>query len=111
MAQAFIETNIFSKCWSELGLDDESLRAMQSYIVKNPSAGKVIKGTGGLRKLRWNLSDTGKSGGIRALYVHFIQHEKIFLINCYGKSKKDTITDKEKAIYKALIDAIKEELQ
>jgi hypothetical protein len=41
------------------------------------------------------------------LYVDFIRQEKIILINCYSKSKKDNITDAEKAMYKTLI---KEEL-
>lgn len=39
----------------------------------------MISGTGGLIKLRWSLSDKGKSGGIRTLYVDFMKQEKIYI--------------------------------
>jgi len=61
--------------------------------------------------LRWNLSGTGKSGGVRTLLVDFIQQETTILINCYGKGEKDTLTDTEKAMYKKLISEIKKELR
>ena len=68
-------------------------------------------GSGGLTKLRWALPHTGKSGGIRVLYIDFIKQETVFLINCFGKGQRDNISDEEKAMYKALIDSIKEEMQ
>jgi hypothetical protein len=110
MKRTFVETIIFTKRWSELKLTDNDLQELQNYILKNPNAGNIIQGTGGLTKLRWALPNTGKSGGIRILYVNFTRHEKIILINCYSKSEKDNIADKEKAIYKSLIKLIKEEL-
>ena len=45
------------------------------------------------------------------LFVDFIRQETIILVSCYGKSVQDSISDKEKAIYKALIKQIKEELK
>lgn len=111
MKRAFLETKIFTKRWSELGLDDYNLLELQQFILKNPEAGDIIQDAGGLTKLRFALPGSGKSGGIRALYVDFIKQEKIILINCYSKSEKDNITDKEKAMYKQLIKAIKEELK
>ena len=106
MTRKFIVTEVFDKHWLELGLNDEDLRKLQIHIMANPSAGDVMVGTGGLIKLRWNLSNTGKSGGIRVLYVDFIYHETVILINCYGKGEKDNLTDKEKAMYKNLIKSI-----
>ena len=106
MAREFITTEIFDRHWCELGLDDESLRKLQSYIMSNPSAGDVMVGTGGLIKLRWNLPNTGKSSGVRVLYVDFIYHETVILVNCYGKGEKDNLTDNEKAMYKNLIKSI-----
>jgi len=79
--------------------------------LKNPGAGDIIQGTGGLTKLRFSLPNTGKSGGLRVLYVDFIRQETIILVNCYSKSEKDSITDKEKAEYKSLIKSIKEVLK
>lgn len=111
MTREFIITTIFDKRWKELDLSDNDLRELQNYIMQNPQAGDIIKGTGGLKKLRWALPNTGKSGGIRALYIDLIFYETTFLINCYGKSEKDNISDKEKSIYKAFIKEIEKELK
>jgi len=111
MKRTFIETLIFTKRWSEQGLTVDDLLELQKFILKNPSAGDIIQGTGGLTKLRFALPNKGKSGGVRVLYIDFIRHEKAILINCYSKSEKENITDKEKAVYKKLVKAIKEELK
>jgi len=110
MKRTFIETKIFSKRWGELNLNDDDLTKLQEFILKNPQAGDIIKGTGGLTKLRFALPAKGKSGGARVLFVDFIHHEKTILINCYGKSEKDDISDKEKSEYRAIIKLIKEDL-
>ena len=111
MKRTFLETKIFMKRWRELELDDDDLLELQEFILKNPDAGDIIQGTGGLSKLRFALPGMGKSGGIRVLFVDFIRQEKIILVNCYSKSERDNISDKEKAAYKTLIKAIGEELK
>ena len=62
-------------------------------------------------KIKGVIEGFGKSGGVRVLYVDFIRQEKVILINCYGKSEKESISDNEKAMYKTLIKSIKEELK
>jgi hypothetical protein len=111
MKREFIETTIFAKRWKELNLTASDLRKLQKFIIENPDAGDIIQGTGGLIKLRWALPNTGKSGGVRVLYIDFTYQEKIIFINCYGKDEKDNISDKEKAMYKSLIKNIGEELK
>ena len=111
MKRTFVETSVFTKRWSELNQNDDDLLSLQEFILKNPEAGDIIQGTGGLTKLRFSLPNVGKSGGIRVLYVDFIRQETIILVNCYSKSDKDSISDKEKAAYKVLIKAIKEEMK
>ena len=44
-------------------------REMEAAIVAVPDAAPVIRGTGGIRKLRWAGSGRGKPGGIRAIYL------------------------------------------
>ena len=66
MKRTFLETKIFMKRWRELELDDDDLLELQEFILKNPDAGDIIQGAGGLSKLRFALPGTGKSGGIRA---------------------------------------------
>ena len=55
----------FVRDWERLGLDAEDLRSLENEILKDPSRSPVIKGTGGLRKLRFSgrKSTRGKSGG------------------------------------------------
>ena len=45
--------------------------AMQNALMDDPSAGDVIQGTGGLRKLRWadKQRGKGKRGGLHELYI------------------------------------------
>jgi len=110
-AKEFIITTIFDKRWNELSLTDEALRQLQNHIIRNPASGDVIEGTGGLTKLRWKLQGKGKSSGIRVLYVDFIRQGTVILVNCYSKSEKDAISDKEKALYKSFIKEIGRELK
>ena len=65
----FIETSIFTKELVKLLSDDED-RMLQHNLVIRPTAGSLIKGTGGLRKIRWKSSGKGKSGGLRIIYYY-----------------------------------------
>ena len=88
-----------------MGLTDDDLIALENAIMENPSVGKVIQGTGGVRKMRFILpNNKGKSGGARVLYVNFISHEKTILLNAYSKGEKDNITDQEKQLLKSEVD-------
>ena len=108
MVRQFVETTVFTKRWIEIGLDDDDLFALQKYLVKIPSAGDVIPGSGGARKLRFALPNKGKSSGARIIYVYVVQDEQIHLLLCYTKSKQETLTEIQKQQLKKLIKTIKE---
>lgn len=61
----FVETGAFAARWDSLGLDDEDdLAALQIQIMRDPKRAPVIRGTDGIRKVRfvpprWR---TGKRG-------------------------------------------------
>ena len=63
----FIELPTFSR-YREDYFDDDTLSELQSYLVAQPTAGDVVPGTGGVRKLRWARAGMGKRGGVRVLY-------------------------------------------
>lgn len=65
----FIETKIFTKRSAEY-LDDEALRQLQIELVLDPEKGKLIKGGGGLRKIRVADSHRGKGkrGGLEGVW-------------------------------------------
>lgn len=65
----FIETPVFTRQVTEL-LTDEDYGQFQQCLAAHPKMGKVIQGTGGLRKVRWSDDRGGKSGGVRVVYYH-----------------------------------------
>ena len=88
-----IETPVFTKQINRL-LDEDTYKQFKEYLVCNPLKGKVIKGGGGIRKIRWSKKNTGKSSGIRIIY--FIKTEtKIYLLFAYSKSDAESITKKQ----------------
>lgn len=109
MNRTFIEVPMFTKKWKELGLTDDNLRELENILLDNPKAGDAIKGTGGLRKIRIPLDNTGKRGGGRVIYVDIELKETIYFINVYTKNEKDHLTEDEKKAFKAIVKFLKEE--
>jgi hypothetical protein len=101
-----VETSVFTRQIRALLKDDE-YRELQEALVTKPLAGAVIRGSGGLRKLRWASKGRGKSGGVRVIYYYLASDERIFMLVAYGKGAKDDLTDKEVAALRKLV---KEEL-
>ena len=60
MNRTFIEVPSFTKKWESLGLTDKDLQQLQNELLKDPKVGDVIKGTGGLRKIRIPMDYSGK---------------------------------------------------
>ena len=106
----FFSTSEFDKKWEAMGLDMDDLRRLENEILNNPQIGSVVQGTGGLRKIRFASENTGKSGGVRALYVDYVVFERVYLITAYPKSQKEDISPAEKAIIKKLIEQTYKEL-
>lgn len=94
--RAFIHTKLFDRKWKELGCDDDDLWELQRVIYENPQGPPVIRGTGGIRKIRFALDGKGKSGGARVLYIDFVAHETIGLLSVYSKNEQEDITEDER---------------
>ena len=98
----FIETKLFTRLVHNYFTDDE-YAALQNAIVANPEAGDVIRGSGGVRKLRWRLAGRGKRGGVRVIYYLRLQQGQVWMLTLYAKNEADSITG-------AILKKIKEEL-
>jgi hypothetical protein len=91
----FVELGPFTKQWADLGLNAlEDLASLQIAIMFSPKSGNVIKGTVGIRKLRfappkWNQ---GKSGSLRCIYVVFEEFGVVLLCFVYGKNELDGLS-------------------
>jgi hypothetical protein len=91
MNMVLIETPIFTRRIQAM-LSDEEYRLLQMHLVNRPDVGKVIPGSGGLRKLRWSAGGHGKRGGIRVIYYWFASQDVILLLFPYSKSERDDLT-------------------
>jgi hypothetical protein len=89
-----IETPIFTKRLSGI-MTDEEYRLLQMHLLNKPDAGKVIKGSGGLRKFRWSVKGHGKSGGVRIIYYWFASQDTILLLFSYAKNERTDLTSEQ----------------
>ena len=111
MTRTFIELPIFRSKWENLGLNDTDLRRLQEQLLSDPKVGAVMRGTGGVRKMRFAFEHRGKSGSIRIIYVDFEVYEKIYLITAYPKNEKENLTDSERGELKRLISILEDQLK
>ena len=86
----FVETRLFSRLADEY-LGTEGLLALQVYLQQQPDAGDLVRGSGGVRKLRWALPGRGKSGGLRVIYYLRLRQGQIWLLTLYPKDVTDSI--------------------
>ncbi|MEW6668062.1 MAG: transcriptional regulator [Thermodesulfobacteriota bacterium] len=86
----FVESPLFTKQVYDYLTDDE-YGAFQAFLATDPDAGDVVRGSGGVRKVRWGRRGTGKSGGVRVLYFARTEAGEIWLLLIYAKSAVDSI--------------------
>jgi hypothetical protein len=108
MKRMFIETSEFRRRWSRLGFGEEDLRELQGYLLEHPSAGDIVQGTGGVRKLRWARPGRGKSGGVRTMYIDFADSETTWLITVFSKNERADLSAEERAEIRRFVKRIKE---
>jgi len=89
-----IETPIFTRRIQAV-LSDEEYRLLQIQLINKPNSGKVIRGSGGLRKLRWSAGGHGKRGGIRVIYYWFVSQDILLFLFAYPKSERDELTPEQ----------------
>ncbi len=86
----FIETSAFTKRVIEFLTDDEFM-GLQMFLLNRPDAGRIVRGSGGVRKLRWAMAGKGKSGGARVIYYWRASEDEIWLLTIYSKSEQESI--------------------
>lgn len=103
MTRKFVMMPVFDKQWKAMGLTDEDLKRLQEQLLQEPKQGAVMKGTGGLRKVRFAFEGRGKSGSARVVYVDFAVYESLYLIYAYPKNEMDNLSDAQRNSLKAMI--------
>jgi hypothetical protein len=87
----FVETPVFTRRIAAC-LDDDEYGRLQLYLGLHPESGKIIQGSGGMRKLRWAGSGRGKRGGLRVIYCWWVSKDRISMLMVYPKNEKDDLT-------------------
>lgn len=99
----FFETPIFTKLISKL-ISEEEYHLLQLQLSIRPESGAIIKGSGGIRKIRWTGSGRGKRGGIRIIYYFFKENDQIYMLYAYPKNKKDDLSADQLKQLKKLVE-------
>lgn len=90
MNYEFIESSLFTRLVYDY-LSEAEYLAFQQFLLENPDAGDVVKGSGGVRKVRWGRTGTGKSGGVRVCYFVRNAAGQILLLVIYAKSVRASL--------------------
>jgi mRNA-degrading endonuclease RelE of RelBE toxin-antitoxin system len=88
---SFIETRLFTKLVVDY-LSDEEYAALQLALTRDPEAGPVIPGSGGVRKLRWAAAGRGKRGGYRVIYYVRRANGVIWMLTMYPKNVAENLS-------------------
>jgi hypothetical protein len=102
-----IETSTFTRQITAL-LSDEDYGTFQSRLAANPGHGALIRGGGGIRKVRVAIGSRGKRGGARVIYYWAVRKDLILLLYAYPKNVSADLTPKQVA---QLAKVVKEEFR
>lgn len=83
----FVETRLFTQLVAKY-LSDEEYRQLQHALAANPD---VVRGSGGVRKLRWGQAGRGKRGGVRVIYYLRLRRGQVWMLTMYAKNEAATI--------------------
>ncbi len=106
MKAVFVELPAFERHRTDY-LGDDTFRALQNLLMKQPQAGDPIPDTGGLRKLRFADARRGKGkrGGLRVIYYWWEAGFQFWLFTLYDKGEMAGLTAQQRRVLKGLIKA------
>lgn len=87
-------------------LGEDERKEIVQYLALHPSAGVLIQGTGGVRKLRWSREGRGKSGGVRVVYYFHSEHMPLYLLTMFAKNERANLTAAERSVLSRLVDEL-----
>ena len=99
-----IETPTYLK--QAAGLSEAEKDEIVSFLSNNPTAGTLMPGTGGLRKVRFRGRGKGKSGGYRTLHYYAADDVPLFLMALVDKGQRADISKAERNELKKVVAGI-----
>ena len=70
--------------------------ALKTFLAFDPTAGVVMRGTGGVRKLQWAAGGKGKRGGARVIYYYHSEVLRVFLFGVFAKAAKKDLSESQR---------------
>lgn len=101
-----VRTKRYLKDMKRLGADEADIAALEHSIAADPTAGDVIRGLAGLRKIRFAFGGRGKRGGGRAVYFLMLPDDTAVMLTAYAKNEKDDLSPADRRALLALIKEI-----
>ena len=98
-----VEVRGFTARFCDL-LPDEEYRLLQLELIRDPEAGRVIPGTGGLRKLRWAVGGRGKRGGARVIYFWHRKSQHLLMLFVYPKNERSDLTAAQRRALRQIVE-------
>jgi len=99
----FVETPVFTDAVTTL-LTDEEYRRLQIALALRPEQGTIIRGSGGLRKVRWGAAGRGKRGGLRVIYYWDPPEDLCLMLYVYDKRVQGDLTPAEVKVLRQVVE-------
>ena len=98
---AVVETPTYLTDAKAAGVSDEERAAIVLAVASDPTAGDVIPGTGGVRKVR--IAGKGKSGGYRVISYYAAPDVPVFLLALVSKGQRADISQAERNALRTIV--------
>ena len=104
MKAIFVELPAFERNRAKY-LDDAGFSELQAELMRNPEAGDVIEGTGGLRKMRFmdRRRGKGKRGGLRVVFYWWGAGMQFWLFTLFDKDEMSDLAGEQRKALKTMI--------
>lgn len=76
-------------------LDEEEREEIKVQLALDPERGAIMRGTDGVRKMRFAVGGRGQSGGVRVVYYFHNATMPVFLLTVFAKNEKGNLTRAE----------------
>jgi hypothetical protein len=108
-----IQLTGFRRLWQSQKLPDEDLQALETVIMRDPAGPGVMKGTGGLRKIRFAPPSRGrgKSGSMRVGFAQFPEFGRIYLVTMFLKKDAENLSAADCRAIKSLLAGLADALR